>query len=277
MGRAWDEFMPKMDWSNAPPLYQAPDVMQQEQLQLGGVSLPGEFGEAATDTRNRAEDAIYDRSASRLDPRWEQSEDEKMSQLVAQGLRPGDAAYDKEMENLQRDKTDAYQQAQYGAIMGGGQEASRDFGIDRDTRGVNFNEMMRAQDFNNQQTQNMYNAQGQQYNNMFNQQSQQANYANQLRNSQIAADMQQRGFSLNEINALISGQQVGLPSMPQFNTAQQSQTPNYMGAAQNQYQGAQDQYSADQAGSQGFMSGLGTLGGLGMQAYTGGMFGPRPS
>jgi SOS response regulatory protein OraA/RecX len=34
-----------------------------------------------------------------------------------------------------------------------------------------------------------------------------ANYQNQLRQQQIAEDMQRRGYSLNEINAILTGQQ----------------------------------------------------------------------
>ena len=44
-------------------------------------------------------------------------------------------------------------------------------------------------------------------------------YANQIRQQQMAEMMQQRGFGLNEINALMSGQQVGMPSMPNFQQA----------------------------------------------------------
>ena len=43
-----------------------------------------------------------------------------------------------------------------------------------------------------------------------------ANYANALRQQQIGEAMGRRGQSLNEINALLSGQQVGMPQMPTF-------------------------------------------------------------
>ena len=67
----------------------------------------------------------------------------------------------------------------------------------------------------------------------FGQSMQGANYANQLRQQQIAEEMQRRGYGLNEINALLSGQQVGMPSMPSFMGAgQQAQTPWMQGQAQ---------------------------------------------
>jgi hypothetical protein len=134
MGRAANELGTPMDWSGLP-----------------------EVGSGAG-ARDRAETAIYDRSASRLDPQWEQREEQTMARLVAQGLRPGDPAYDQAMENMGRD-----------------------------------------------------------------------------RNRQLAEEMQKRGMSLNEINALISGQQVGLPGMTDFKSAGRSQGTDYTGAANSEY------------------------------------------
>lgn len=72
--------------------------------------------------------------------------------------------------------------------------------------------------------------------NAFNQSMQQSQYQNQLRQAAIAEEMQRRGMSLNEMNALLSGQQVSMQQMPQFNAAQRSEPVQYMQAAQNQYQ-----------------------------------------
>jgi hypothetical protein len=72
----------------------------------------------------------------------------------------------------------------------------------------------------------------------FGQQMQLAGYQNQLRQQQIAEALQQRGQSLNEANALLSGQQVSSPQFANFAQAGQSQTPDLLGAAQAGY-GAQ--------------------------------------
>ena len=61
-----------------------------------------------------------------------------------------------------------------------------------------------------------------------------ANYQNQLRQAQIAESLQQRGMGINEINALLSGNQVNMPNMPSFNTANRAETTQYNTAAQNQ-------------------------------------------
>ena len=64
-----------------------------------------------------------------------------------------------------------------------------------------------------------------------------AEYANKLRQSGMAEEMQKRGFSLNEINAIISGQQVAMPNMPGFESAQRSETTDYSGAASAGFEG----------------------------------------
>ncbi len=90
----------------------------------------------------------------------------------------------------------------------------------------------------------------------YNNAMQSANYQNQLRQQQIAEQMQQRGFSLNEINAILTGQQVGMPSMPGFNAANRSEGVQSLQAAQLQNQAAMDAYNAQQQGTQGTLSGL---------------------
>jgi len=182
----------------------------------------GEFGEAmdwsqfqelagpvqgGSGYNERAGEALYGRATSRLDPRFAQKREAQESQLRNQGLRPGDEAYDTAMANLGRQETDAYQQAGFGADIGAGAEAGR----------------MQQQDL----------AAG--------------GYQNQLRQQEIAESMQQRGFSLNEINAILHGQQVGMPSMPGFNQAGRAGGVDYSGAAASGYGAEMDAFSADQA------------------------------
>ena len=88
-----------------------------------------------------------------------------------------------------------------------------------------------------------------------------ANQQNQLRQQAIAEQMQRRGMSLNEMNALLSGQQVGMPQMPNFNQAQRSETPDILGATQMGYDAQLGAYNAKQAGASNMMGGLFSLGG----------------
>jgi len=75
-----------------------------------------------------------------------------------------------------------------------------------------------------------------------------ANAQNQLRQQAIAEMLQRRGTSLNEMNALLNGQQVQMPQMPSFNTAGLAQTPNIVGALQSQYDAQLGAYNAQNAG-----------------------------
>gem|GEM_PF-780001 len=200
---------------------------QQQSLQAGRTGLANTLLGSASDTlgtqadwsglpaigsgmeaRNRAEDAIYGRASSRLDPMWQQREDATRTRLYNQGLREGDAAYDTAMGNMGRERTDAYSQAMNSAIAGGGTEMSRQFGQDL-----------------------------------------------QGRQQSIAEILQQRGSTLNELQALLSGQQVGMPQMPGFMGAGQAQTPNLLGAAGQTYGAGLDAYNAQQAQTQGLMQG----------------------
>lgn len=95
----------------------------------------------------------------------------------------------------------------------------------------------------------------------FAQQQQIATYQNQLRQQQIAEAQQRQLQPLNNINALMTGQQVGMPSMPSFNTAGAAQPVNYLGAAQMQGQYNLAQQQMDNASANSLMGGAFSLGG----------------
>lgn len=101
---------------------------------------------------------------------------------------------------------------------------------------------------------------------MFGQQKDRANFDNQNRQQSIGEEMTQRNQPLNELNALLSGQQVAQPNMPTFNTSSASQPTNYSGAANSQYQSALDGYNAKQGAKTGLMNGLFGLGSAAMGA-----------
>jgi hypothetical protein len=98
----------------------------------------------------------------------------------------------------------------------------------------------------------------------FNAQLQGANFANQNRQQAIAEDMGRRGQSLNELNALLTGQQVATPQMPSFNTAGRGETPQLLNAANMGYQAQLDGFNARQQMGAGAMNGLFSLGSAAM-------------
>ena len=111
------------------PLGQAAQGYEQQLAATAGTPLDN-----GAQARQRAEDAIYGRETSRLDPRFQQEQEHLQTQLANQGLPIGSEAYTNAMGDFGRYKNDAYQQAQYGAITGGGQEASRQQQMDMNAR-----------------------------------------------------------------------------------------------------------------------------------------------
>lgn len=108
--------------------------------------------------------------------------------------------------------------------------------------------------------------------NEFSQQQAISNYQNQMRQAQIAEAQQRQLQPLNNINALISGQQVSMPQMPTFNANQAAQPVNYLGAAQAQGNYNLQQQQMNNASSNSAMSGMFGLGGslLGAAGAAGG-------
>lgn len=77
------------------------------------------------------------------------------------------------------------------------------------------------------------------------------------RSGAISEEQARRGMTLNELNALLTGQQVAMPNMPNTPRATMGDAPNLLGAANSQYQSNLDQYNARMA----FGNQLANLGG----------------
>lgn len=231
--RMFGEFGTPMDWGNLSPMGQVP---------IAQFTRPeGDIGDP-TQTRQRAEDMMYQQATSRLDPAFQGRRQALEIKLRNQGLGPEDAAWQAQMGNLGQQETDAYNQAMFSASAAGRDEAGQMF---NQMMGRNQNAFQQALASNQQNWQQAMAG---------------SQYANQIRQQQMAEAMQQRGFSLNEINALLSGQQVGMPQMP-----------NFMGAGAAQpapiYQGAVDSSNIEQMQRQGLYSGLAGLAGSGLTAW----------
>lgn len=165
-----------------------------------------------------AGDAIYGQFSNRNEPIFARERDQTETRLRNQGLNPGDEAYDNQMAQLNQQHNDARTNASLEATKGAGAEASRLQGMDTQSHNVGSGDV-----------------------------GAQAGFQNTARQQQIAEEMSKRGFSLNEINGLLTGQQVGMPSMPGFQNASKSDTVQYSQAAQNQYSAAQDAANASNA------------------------------
>jgi len=143
-------------------------MMNRISNEMGSAPDWAQFGEAQgldydpTQLRQSAEDAMYGRATSRLDPQYQQQEQAMEIKLRNQGLRAGDEAYDAAMGNFGRAKNDAYEQARMGAVGEGRSEAGQ----------------------------------------LWNQQLQGTDYANALRDKKLDEYLGKRKFSLGEAQAL---------------------------------------------------------------------------
>lgn len=191
------------------------------------------------------------------------------AKLAAQGITPGSTAY----ESAQRRMADQQARDKYQALNTAMTQGSQMFNNqlaanNQNMQALNFGNSAMSQQQGLDQNVMQFNNTNLQ--NQFSQQQNIANYMNTLRQQQISEAQQRQLQPLNNINALISGQQVSMPSMPSFNANQASQPVNYLGAAQMQgnYQ-MQNQQMANASQSStigGIGSLLGTAGGLMMMS-----------
>lgn len=184
--------------------------------------------------RERIEQGLFDRMA----PQHQRAEDSARTMLANQGLTPGSDAYNTELERLHQQQAGE----RYNAMAMGGQEQANMqqmlLGQQQQAYGQQYQQ---GQMYNQAQQQAFNQALGANQQN-FQQTQAMANYQNQLRQQQIAEQAMMRGMSLNEMNALLSGQQVSTPNMPNFQSAQAAQPLQSLSAAQ-----MQGQYGLDAA------------------------------
>lgn len=224
----------------------------QTDLDYSGLTkLPGtdDFGAEG----KRMSDAVYSQAASRLDPRFAQSDSDREAKLAAQGISNNSDAYRREIDNGAREKTDAYNQAQYSATQAGADEQSRLFGLSMQARTQGQNEVDQQGAFHNT-------AQGQ----AFNQDAANVAMQNSGRQQTIEQNAYLRNLPLQDIATLL-GTGGGAQS-PDFNPVSQVgvAAPDYMGQVNSNYAQQMQQYNAAQANrSAGLGSIFGAAGTLG--------------
>jgi hypothetical protein len=249
--RMQDEFGNAMDYGGMNPLSETPQAQYTMPESYEGIAGIGD----PTAMRQRAEDAYYNKADSRLGPQFQAQQDQLELKLRNQGIGPEDAAWQAQMGALGNQRTDAYGQAQYDATRAGLGEQAQAFGQGMGMRQQGVGEA-------NSQFQQAMGSNAQNYG----MNTQGANYGNQIRQQQLTEAMQQRGFGLNEINALLSGQQVGTPQMPNFSQATAA-TPAPI------YQAGVDQGNYNAASNP--MNAVGDIAGTALGGYigAGGQFG----
>lgn len=233
--------------------------------------------------RTKVEDALY----SRLNPQFDRQENAMRSRLANQGITNGSEAYNNDVDSFNRAKNDARQQA----ILAGGNEQSRLFGLglqarqqdvgERSTQGTFANSAQAqanaqnaaAAGFANQARQGEFsmglqnaelnNSVGQQ---RFNEGMQNANLTNTGRQNQISEDLMLRQLPLNELNSLRTGVQIQNPQFQPYQGSNIQPAPIF-NATQAQGQANQNLYSLGAAQNNQTMSTIGSIAGAVAMAY----------
>lgn len=245
--RAGQSLQGQVDASNLPSLSGGPGLLGHVQTGLdysGAPQVPTDFN-AAT---KQAQDAVYNQATSRLDPQWQQAQEQLDSKLANQGVTQGSQAYQTAEDNFQRQKTDAYNQANYSAVGAGNALEGQLYGQALAGRQEGVNEA-------NTQGQFANDAQAQQYA----QALQNAQFGNQARSQGLTEQTQLQMLPLNELNALRSQSQVQMPTFGQVPQSQVQPT-NVSGNVWNAY-------NAQTANANNFMNGLFGLGSSALMAF----------
>jgi len=199
----------------------------------------GEMPGADDATRQRVEDALYQRQTSRLNPQWEQEQTNRLDRLYAMGGREADPGFEMSMGNFARDKNDAYAQARNDAIIGGGAEQSRLFDLGMQRRQQGWQEAGDINTQNNAASQQEFgnaNLASDQWNTLAGKDYQDRRTAasdlTAERERQIQEMIMQRNQPLNEMTGLLTGREIGMPGFSggANTTAGAAEAGDYYGA-----------------------------------------------
>jgi hypothetical protein len=182
--------------------------------------------------RQRTEQALM----ARMQPQNDRAQSALEGKLANMGLTRGSQAWKQEMQNLQ----DNQSRQAFDAMQTAGTEQQRNYQMELQGQGQQFQQDLAGAGFQNAaQQQAWQQGMGQNQQNFgmmsgagaqnFSQEMAASQYANTLRQQQIAEQMQKRSMPLNEMNALLTGAQVAMPTMPSFNTSQSAGGVNYTG------------------------------------------------
>lgn len=253
MGRVADEYARPFDYEGLPQRAQvnAPGSLNTTLNDYAPSLATGfNFGAPLPQMDSSFRDTVANQMMTRMQPVHDYQRQQLESRLSNQGFQIGSEPYKRALDDMQqRQAAERFQ-----ALDQSGGEAQRLFGMQMQTANTGFNQNLQGAQFNNQalgqaasldqarmQAQNAAVGQQQNLNQGY------ADAQTRLRQQAIAEQMQRRGMSLNEMNALLSGQQVQMPNMPSFTAAGRAETPNILGATQMGYDAQLGAYNAEQA------------------------------
>ena len=234
-------------------------------------------------TRQRVEDALYGRSTARLDPRFSQAQDQLNSSLAAQGITQGSEAYNRELQNFNNTRNDAYSSAMNDAITGSDDAMQRLFNMGLQARQQGVSEANTLRTLPTQEaaalagiangldtaSRNWYNTEIAQETAKDNSTANQFNMERTNNQDQFNNTVAVRNQILNELNALRTGAQAQAPNFASTNSGAQVAASPIAQSVYNSYQGDMANYNAQVGSNNAMMGGLASLGGAAMMAPAG--------
>ena len=234
-------------------------------------------------TRQRVEDALYGRATARLDPRFSQAQDQLNSSLAAQGIMQGSEAYNRELQNFNNTRNDAYSSAMNDAITGSDDAMQRLFNMGLQARQQGVSEANTLRTLPTQEaaalagiangldtaSRNWYNTEIAQKTAKDNSTANQFNMERTNNQDQFNNTVAVRNQILNELNALRTGAQAQAPNFASTNSGAQVAASPIAQSVYNSYQGDMANYNAQVGSNNAMMGGLASLGGAAMMAPAG--------
>jgi hypothetical protein len=253
MDRVAEEYRQPFDYANLPQMAMAnaPNSLGTSLTDYTpGLTTGFNFGGAIPQVDSSYRDTVANQLMQRMQPVHDYQQNQLETRLANQGFTVGSEGYKRALDELnQRQAGERFQ-----ALDQSGNEMQRLFGMQMQSQNTGYNQNMGAAQFQNQalgqaaaldqsrlQAQNAAMGQQQGLNQSY------ADAQNRVRQQAIAEQMQRRGMSLNEMNALLSGQQVQMPNMPSFVASGRAETPNILGATQMGYDAQLGAYNAQNA------------------------------
>lgn len=269
----------------------------------GAVSSAGSVNQSTptfstADEQNGA-NAAYHAQVDLLQPQMQQDTTNLDAQLRLQGLTPGSEAYNNAAQNLSRTQGQVLSQAANQAVQTGNNEANQNyastlagynsnlgaqqqaynqgastFTLGNAARGQQYSQDANTFNFNNAGQNQAYNQAlagygANQTAQLNSNAAQQQNYAQAMQNYNTAYNAAQQSYNmpLNEMNAVLNGNQISMPNFGTYATAGSVPGTDYTTAANltGQYNSAQQ--AANQASSNGTMGMIGSLASAAAMAY----------
>lgn len=256
------------------PTYQA------DRVALAGNTLTGlqDVNESTNQFAAQGEqvrDALYQQMTRFNDERFGNAENQERTRLAQMGLQEGSQAYVNALREFNRSKDESYQGAMLNSILAGGQEQSRMVADQLAARESNiglrqgqFGQNMARDAQDMAERLQMFNTGAQRFGMDQSERQASATHSLNLANQRQSQRQQQfneqaylRSLPINEISALLGGNNVNMPEFGSFAPSTPFAAPDMLGATNAQYNAAMNQYNAGQQQKGGLLgAGAGLVG-----------------